>query len=54
MPSATSRTSALTASHRLATSLMKETFVARKAFEAYLISSADAASVTRIGARRLR
>src|SRR6266542_4332694 len=54
MPNATSRTSALTASHRLAISLMNDTLVARKAFEAYLISSADAASVTRIGARRLR
>src|ERR687897_3030980 len=42
MPRATSRTSALTASHRLATSLMNDTFVARKAFDAYLMSSADA------------
>jgi hypothetical protein len=33
---------------------MNETFAARNAFEAYLISSADAASVTRIGARKLR
>ena len=50
MPSATSRTSALTASHRLAIALMNEIFVARNAFDAYLIISADAGSVTRIGA----
>ena len=54
MPSATSRTSAFTASHRLATALMNEIFVARNTFDAYLIISADAESVTRIGACRLR
>ena len=46
MPSATSRTSASTASHRLAIALMNEIFVARNAFDAYLIISADAGSVT--------
>ena len=50
MPSATSRTSAFTASHRLAMALMYEILVARNAFEAYLIISADAGSVTRMGA----
>src|SRR3954463_666003 len=50
MPSATSRTSAFTASHRLAMALMYEILVARNAFDAYLIISADAGSVTRIGA----
>ncbi len=50
MPSATSRTSAFTASHRLAMALMNEILVARNAFDAYLIISADAGSVTRIGA----
>ena len=50
MPSDTSRTSAFTASHRLAIALMNEILVARNAFDAYLIISADAGSVTRIGA----
>ena len=40
IPRATSRTSAPTCSHTLAISLMNEIFVARKAFEAYLIISA--------------
>ena len=46
----TSRTSAPTASHRLATALTKLSLVARKALEAYLIVSAVAASVTISGA----
>ena len=46
----TSRTSAPTASHRLATALTKLSLVARKALEAYLIVSAVAASVMRSGA----
>ena len=50
MPRTTSRTSAPTASHRLATALMKEILVARKAFDAYLIVSADGGSVTISGA----
>ena len=50
MPSATSRTSASTASHRFAIALMNEILVARNAFDAYLIISADAGSVTSIGA----
>src|SRR5262245_17774606 len=50
MPSATSRTSAPTASHTFAIALMNEIFVARYAFDACLIISADAASVTTIGA----
>ena len=50
MPIATSRTSASTASHRFAIALMNETFVARNAFDAYLIISADAGSVTSTGA----
>ena len=53
MPSATSRTSASTASQRFAIALTNEIFVARNAFDAYLIISADAGSVTRIGACRL-
>src|SRR3954451_9533301 len=52
MPSATSRTSASTASHRLAIALMNEILVARNAFDAYLIISADAGAVTMIGALR--
>src|SRR5215210_7268734 len=52
MPSRTSRTSAPTASHTLATALAKVTLAARKAFDAYLIVSADAGSVTITGARR--
>ena len=50
MPIATSRTSASTASHRFAIALMNEIFVARNAFDAYLIISADAGSVTSTGA----
>ncbi len=50
MPSATSRTSASTVSHRLAIAFMNEILVARKALDAYLIISADAGSVTSIGA----
>src|SRR5437763_9815888 len=50
MPSTTSRTSAPTASQRLATALTKLTLVARKAFDAYLIVSADEGSVTISGA----
>jgi hypothetical protein len=45
MPRATSRTSAPMPSQTLAISLMNEIFVARKAFEASLIISADATSV---------
>src|SRR5664279_87432 len=52
MPSATSRTSASTDSHRFAIALMNEILVARNALDAYLIISADAGSVTRIGALR--
>ena len=40
IPRATSRTSAPTCSHTLAISLTNEIFVARNAFEAYLIISA--------------
>ena len=50
MPSSTSRTSAPTTSHKLATALTKLSFVARKALEAYLMVSAVAASVTMRGA----
>src|SRR5438094_9615188 len=50
MPSTTSRTSAPTASHTLAMALTNDTFVARKALEAYLMVSADAGSVTITGA----
>ena len=52
MPSRTSRTSAPTASHTLATALTKVTLAARKALDAYLIVSAEAGSVTMTGARR--
>src|SRR5580693_8309075 len=41
MPRITSLTSAPTASHRVARPLTKLSLVARKAFEAYLMSSAD-------------
>ena len=41
MPRATTSTSAPSASHSSAISLMNEILVARKPFEAYLISSAD-------------
>src|ERR1700674_3510795 len=46
----TSRTSAPTASHSPATALTKLSLVARKAFEAYLMVSAVAASVIKRGA----
>ena len=54
MPRVTSRTSALTASQILATALTNDTFVAKKAFEAYLTISADAGLVTSTGACTLR
>ena len=50
MPTATCDTSASTISHKFAIALMNEIFVARNAFDAYLIISADAGSVTSIGA----
>src|SRR5215471_16342039 len=50
MPSTTSLTSAPTASHTAAMALTKLILLARKALEAYLIVSADAGSVTMIGA----
>ena len=49
MPCRTWSTSAPTESQMVATALMKLIFIARKAFEAYLISSADFALVIRIG-----
>jgi hypothetical protein len=54
MPRTTSRTSAATASHRLARALTKETLVARKAFEAYLIISAVRRSVITTSVGMLR
>ena len=50
MPCATSSTSAPTASETFAISLMKLIRVARKAFEASLIISAEATLVRTIGA----
>src|SRR3954467_1605407 len=50
MPRTTSRTSAPTASQTLAMALTKETLVARNAFDAYLMVSAEAGSVTITGA----
>ena len=50
MPSTTAATSAPTASHMAATALTNEIFIARKPLAAYLIVSADAGSVIRIGA----
>ena len=50
MPRATSSTSAPSSSETFAISLMNEIFVARKAFEASLIISAEATSVRTIGA----
>jgi hypothetical protein len=50
MPRTTSLTSAPTASQIVATALMNESFVARKALLAYLIVSAEAGSVTISGA----
>ncbi len=49
MPRATPWTSAPTLSHRSAISLMKVTFMARKALAAYLISSAVSMEVATIG-----
>jgi hypothetical protein len=49
MPRATTCTSAPTASHRVAISVMNEILVARKAFDAYLISSAVSTVVFTIG-----
>ena len=49
MPRATTLTSAPVASQTFAISLMKLIFVARKAFDAYLIISAEATSVKTIG-----
>ena len=49
MPLATCWTSAPTASHRSAISLMKVIFMARKALPAYLISSEVRRSVNWIG-----
>ena len=49
MPLATCCTSAPTASHRSAISLMKVIFIARKAFDAYLISSEVRRLVNTIG-----
>ena len=50
IPPATTVTSAPTSSHTLAISLMKEIFVARKAFDADLIISADVTSARTTGA----
>ena len=50
MPRATSCTLAPTFSQRSAISLMKVTFIARKAFAAYFVSSAVRREVNRIGA----
>jgi hypothetical protein len=52
MPRATSITSAPVCSQTLAISLMKEIFVARNAFEASLIISAEATSVRTISPPR--
>ena len=49
MPRATSCTSAPTRSQRSAISLMKVIFMARKAFAAYLMSSAVSIEVATIG-----
>src|SRR5206468_5081019 len=49
---ATTWISAPTRSHRLAISLMKETLVARKALDAYLIISAEGRSVMTNGVDR--
>src|SRR5688572_22270086 len=54
MPNSTSFTSAPTASHTAATALTKDSLVARNALLAYLMVSADAASVIMIGARTPR
>ena len=50
IPSATNPTSAPTSSHTLAISLMNEIFVARKAFDAYLIILAEVTSARTTGA----
>ena len=52
MPRTTSATSAPTASQTAAMALTKLILVARNALEAYLMVSADAGSVTMIGAVR--
>ena len=49
IPEATSLTSAPTSSHTFAISLMKEILVARNAFDASLIISAEATSVRTTG-----
>jgi hypothetical protein len=49
MPRATSSTFASTASHTFATALMNEIFIARKAFDACLISSAALVDVRSSG-----
>ena len=54
MPSLTWSTSAPTDSQRVATALMKLIFIARKALEAYLISSALLAVVAIRGGRGLK
>ena len=48
-PRRTSLISAPTASHRFAISLMNEMRIASIAFDAYLVSSAERGSITRIG-----
>ena len=50
MPSVTSAMSAPTRSHSSAIALTYDSFIARKQFAAYFISSADAASVSTVGA----
>jgi hypothetical protein len=45
MPATTLATSASTCSHRAATLLMNEIYIARKPLAAYLISSAEVGSV---------
>ena len=54
IPRATTSTSAPSASHIAATSLMNEILVARKPLEAYLISSALSTSVTTKGTSATR
>ena len=50
MPSVTSEMSAPTRSHSSAIAFTYDSFIARKQFAAYFISSADAASVSTVGA----
>jgi hypothetical protein len=52
MPSVTSEMSAPRRSHSSATAFTYDSFIARKQFAAYLTSSADAASVSTVGAPR--